>query len=229
MRRMRPLAIALVGVGVLVADVALLFVFEHIPGPVQAKVGVVSEPIRHLVYSASRRRENFRFLGLDERAADRAAALAERHAGERERFGAILRAAAATEGARVCPRDGALPQPYALLPVLVVERNGLRDAPTPDRLFALEVQPWAQPVAFEALYANVERTASRSEDATALALAAVLGGREAELLDGRLAGRRHEELVADDPAVAARLERYVALMHLLVEAGNAPDGICAAK
>jgi hypothetical protein len=228
MRLGRLFVIALVGVVVVVVDAALLFAVESIPPPVDASAEGVDEPVRHLVFAPSRRRANFEEMGFDEVTTSAAAAWAERWSGEKARLSALLLEHAGGDGARVCAgRD--LPQPYSLLAVLVAERNGVRDVPAPDRLSALAPQPWSAAVPFDALYREVELRPRRAGDATALALAAVLAGREAELLDGRLSGRGPLDLVSDDPGLTDRLVRYLGLMHLLVEVGNAPDGICSGR
>ncbi len=229
MRRFRLLWIGLVGVVVLVVDASLLFVFERIPEPVSVQgVIAVEERLRHLVYTSTRRRANLAEMGLNDAQAEQAAAWAERWSGERARLGALLGTAAGQVGPRVCP-GGDLPQPYALLSVLVEERNGIREVASPDRLSELVVQPWALLVPVESIYRDMELEGARASDATALALAAVIGGRESELLDGRLGNRGFSGVIADDPSVEARLVRYLGFMHLVVEVANEAAGVCATR
>jgi hypothetical protein len=84
------------------------------------------------------------------------------------------------------------------------------------------------------VYAKVELSDKRQEDATLMALAAILEGREEDILEGYSPWGRGilpgawswEKVVKNHPGIDERVVEYIAVMHLFVEKANVDGGIC---
>lgn len=228
----RPWVVAgLLLVAVLVNGV--LVALERVPTPDAADVVTrVDEPLRHLLYTPTNRRNNFKAMGMDDELAHVVATRIDRLAGQQARFEELLARHAIDVGEAFCPGAG-LPQPWAALRFLVREENGRRDVVDPTRLLAFEPQPWFAAAPVEPLYRHLEVVPDRQPDATLMGVAAALLGREIDALEGRSPWSRglvgswgFRRLVRDAPQVEKMVVDYFSLVHYLTELANRPDGIC---
>ena len=165
--------------------VNLILVFqERLPeaqgGP---EVERVDEVLRHLQYSATTRRNNFKAMGMGPELADATAKYVDRYGRKEKAYKALLSEQAAMVGNAFCPGTD-LPQPYAAMAFLIVEENEKRDVLDAERLREFEEQEWFLTGSVKAIYTRFELTAGRYDDATLMGVSAVLMQREDDALDG---------------------------------------------
>lgn len=197
------------------------------------EVEVVDEILRHVVYTPTTRRNNFKTMGMSEDLADKTAKQIERYGRKEKAFKTLLSEQATSVGVAFCPGMD-LPQPYAALMFLVYEENERRDVIDPERLKEFEEQEWHVTAPIRAIYSHFELTAGRYEDATLMGVSAILMQREDDALDGYapfstglLGNRGWGSLKSEHPRAEMTVIQYFSLMHYLTELANTRDGICS--
>lgn len=210
-----------------------LIALERVPSSDATEVVTrVDEPLRHLLYTPTNRRNNFKIMGMDDDLAHVVATRIDRHTASQARLEELLTRHAADVGQAFCPNSG-MPQPWAALRFLVREENGRREVVDPTRLLAFEPQPWFAAAPVEQLHREFEAVAQRPPDATLMGVSAALLGKEIEALEGRSPWSRglvgswgFRRLSRDAPQVEKMVVDYFSLVHYLTELANRPGGIC---
>ncbi len=194
------------------------------------------EPLRHLTYSSRQRRKNFEVMGLDQEHRERAAKIAERlHQQNAKRYRKMFEEQGLEVASTFCPTTSGLPQPYDAMRFIVLEERGERDViDGTNALFLFEEQAWfeesgtALPV-----YNRLERKRGRRNDATLMGVSALLLGRENDAVNERgpwstgfLGGGSFATIESENPAIRQTTAEYLALVHVLTEIANEPDGLC---
>ena len=209
---------------------------EVIPsGQLQAQINGTDEPLRHLSYVATNRNDNFLEMGLPQDLADLATKEARKLDAVKARLSKLVTDQALDIGGAFCPKPSALPQPYAALEFLVIQDAGVRTVVNArQELFEFEAQRWFNVDSNPAgLYEVYERSQTRRQDATIMAVGAALAMREQDAINHRgpwsngFFGGGFSALEEEVPSIRQRTAEYFALMHVLTEIANQPDGICA--
>ena len=228
----RALFVAMSLLGAVLLNGALV-VYERIPQPDgDLEVIRVDEVLRHIQYTASTRRNNFKEMGMSDDLADASASQIDRLMRKKKVWVELLSEQAAEVGPAFCPTTG-LPQPYAALRFIVKEENERREVIDPERLTLFEEQPWFVGSPVDSIYAATELTTSRKADATVMGVSAVLLRKEEDLLDrmspwstGIMGTWGVSPLMEEYPTSRRLVIEYFALMHYLTELANTRDGIC---
>ncbi len=232
---MRPFAVVF---GLVVAGVTLvgLVVQEKLPRRASDdRTEIQDEPLRKIKYSPSLRRDNFTFMGLSPEDADRAAEQAKRLMKNKARFEAMLEEQAADVGIAFCPEPSQLPVIYGAMRFLVVEEGGVRSVIDGfNQLLRFTEQPWyATAGSVRPVYDALEARKDRRVDATVMGIAAIFTMREQEAVNyegpwsnNAFLGGDFETVVREHPSVRQKTIEYLALVHVLSEIANRPDGIC---
>lgn len=228
----------------LVPATALLLYDEEITlaDPEERGPDTVADRYAALVFRPEARAANFETIGL--RGADRteAAGLADTYArdlvagdAERSRVRYLLGTAAdPVDLQRALCGTGAEVSPiYGGLRYLVEEGKDGRFVLDPMRISSLERQRWADTSPIRRIHEEQELADERREQATPMALAAIVARRESDLLGGvppwgtSLFGRwSWEDVGARYPQARAQVVRYLALLHVFVEEAVATEGFC---
>jgi hypothetical protein len=196
-----------------------------------------TDPLLGLRFSSSQRETNFLAFGLDEaqtaeamkrlrdyedRYTDRIKFLFE-NAGDRESLEQAL-----------CGQAGVRPRYGALRFLVEEQKDGSRRPINLQRATKLEWQEWSKAAPIGAVYAEVELADERKEDATRMGIAAILAGREQDVLEKNspwgpgLTQRWSFSAVTEEvPGIEDKLLKYFAAMHLVVELATDEAGICA--
>ena len=144
---------------------------EVIPhGLIQAQINGTNEPLRHMVYRATNRNDNFLEMGLPQDLADLATAEARKLEPVKARLTKLMDDQALDVGGAFCPKPSDLPQPYAAMEFLLIQEAGARTVVNArQELFEFEAQRWfstdSNP---KGLYEVYERSQTRRQDATLL-------------------------------------------------------------
>ncbi len=229
----RPWIVAAAFIAAVMINLVLVFQ-ERLPeakgGP---EVSRVDEILRHLQYTPSSRRNNFKKMGMSDDLAESSAKYIDRYTRKQPLFVQMLNEQAAMVGSAFCPGTG-LPQPYAVAQFLVTEVNERRDVVDPERLREFEEQPWFMTSQVPAIYTRFELTEGRYADATLLGVSALLVSKEDDALDGYapfstgiMGARGWGHLKKEHPRVELTAIQYFSLMHYLTELANTRDGICS--
>lgn len=213
-----------------VANVALVASEDLPEGPGDATTHQ-GGPIDELTYVRGNRAPNLQRMGLDAELVDEAVRQMSAMDDQLDRLRLVLEQDTAATGAAFCGQD--LPPPYAALGVLLVQDNDRRSPISPDRLTRLEQAPFFDRALVRRLHEQMELSSSRKEQATVMAVGAVMTSREGDALDGVAPfsqGRGRwglPHLEALDPSVRPRLATYFATMHVMTELANEPvRGVC---
>ena len=230
----RPWIITAFGIVALMVNIVLLQT-ERIPyvERIDETRGDYDQELRSLQYIPAARRANFEKFGMDFEMADASATYIGRFERQGDRFRAMMTEQAAEVGQALCPSEG-LPQPYAALGMLVEEENGVRRVTDWSAMRRFESQPWYAASLVPALYDKFERSEGRRKEATLMAVAAALLGKEGAALDGAspwstgITGSfGFTALVRREPRVKQLAIEYFGLMHFLTELANGTGGICS--
>lgn len=230
----RPWIISAMLILVVVVN-GMLLVKEQLPSIDQGpEVSKIQEKLRSLQYLPGSRRANFSdAMGMSPDLADAAVKQISRFDKQAEKFERLLEEQAAELVDVFCPSDR-VPQPYAALSYLVFQENNARYVVDPIALRRFEHQPWYDASLVPALYDQFERTESRKQEATVMAVSAALLNREADALDGTapwslslMGSWGFTRLESREPRVTRLVVEYFALMHFLTELANTNSGICA--
>lgn len=213
-----------------VVNVALI-AFEDLPAPARDQTIDAVSPVGQLVYTPENRTQNLQVMGLDPALVNEANRQMSAMEDQRDRLRLLLEAQTAVAGRAFCGQ--ALPPPYAALSVLVVQDNDRRSVLGLERLARFEPAAFYDPQLVTSLHDRFEFADPRKEQATVMAVGAVLTRREADALTGGapfslgLGGWGLRRLEALDPTVRPKLATYVAMMHVLTELATEPGrGIC---
>lgn len=134
-----------------------------------------------------------------------------------------------------------LPVRYHAMKFIVAEEGAGRKAISPEGDGFLEYQEaWVPRSRLDSVYEEAELVPERKADATRMALAAILAGKNGEdaFLRGDegwgnglfgIGGWSWDRVRSTHPGVADRVQEYVALMHLVAEQAHSPDGICGSE
>jgi hypothetical protein len=141
--------------------------------------------------------------------------------------------------AAFCGADarGGLPVRYAAMEFLVGDEHGPMEVlplTTPD---GFEPQDWRAKSQVDRVYQVAELAGDgRQPDATRMAFAAILAKDEVSLIEHKSpfgqsfwAGWSWEKVRAKHPGISGLVHEYVQAMHLVLEAANGEQGICAGE
>jgi hypothetical protein len=128
---------------------------------------------------------------------------------------------------------GDAPPRYNAMAWLVEEAQGRREVLNIARCTGLQRQPWSLAAPIAEVYKDAELGRERQPDATIMAFAAILEGKEASFMKketpwGRGFGTTWSwaDVEKRFPGARDRVIRYVADMHLLLETATADGGFC---
>ena len=235
MRSIMAVATLVISIG---ASGYLIFKEEIVPPEVTAShVAITVDPLLKTTYTEGSRKRNLQAFGLSKelvsRALERMRRIEDRHL---RKIQLLLDGAAdpnALAGA-ICGQTSQVRPRYGALRFLVKEQQGRRGPLRISSSTGLEVQDWAQVAPIIDVYGAAELSDNRNEDATIMALSAILLGKESDLLDGYTPWGRGllpgawswAKVVEQNPGIDESVIEYLALMHLFVEQATSDGGIC---
>lgn len=235
MRTVLSVASLAVCVGV---TIFLLSKEDIVPPEVTAShVALQVDPLLDTRYTAGARKRNLESFGLPDtmvtRAIDRMRRIEDRHT---RKIQLLLDGAADPNAVAMamCGQTSQIRSRYSAMRFLVAEDQGRRDALRVSRVTGIEEQDWSQLSPLADVYAQAELSDGREENATLMAIAAIMSGKESDLLAGHspwgsglLPGSwSWEKVVEQHPGIEERVIEYFALMHLFVEQATSDGGIC---
>lgn len=122
---------------------------------------------------------------------------------------------------------------YGAMRLLVEEVEGKRMPLKLARATSLKRQPWSKRAPIDEVYRQAELGEERQPDATLMGVAAILLGRESDLLEGRRPFGRSlasswswKTVVSESPGIEDRAVDYFVLMHLAWEYAAGAGGLC---
>ncbi len=136
--------------------------------------------------------------------------------------------------AALCGQTSHVRPRYGALRFLIKEKQGRRDPVRISRSTGLELQEWSQVAPIADVYRVSELADNREDDATLMAIGAIISGNENALIDGYSPWGRSilpgawswSGVVKKHPGIDERVVEYFSLMHLFVEHATADGGIC---
>jgi len=235
MRSLMAMAAVIMGIGV----TGYLISKERVVPPevTSTHEAVKVDPLLATTYTKGARKRNLATFGLSAelvaRVVDRVKRIEDRHLRKVQ----LLLDGAPDPNAIVgalCGQTSQIRPRYGALRFLVKEKQGRRDPIRISRSTGLEIQEWSQVAPIADVYRVAELSEKREEDATLMAIAAIMSGSETELIDGYSPWGRSilpgawswAKVVKTHPGVDERVVEYLALMHLFVEQATADGGIC---
>lgn len=231
----RPFAVVF-GLIVATSTIAGLAFQEELPRrPSDDRTEVRAEPLRQLTYSPSMRRSNFTKMGLSPEDAEAAAERAKRLLDRREEsLVTRLEEQSADVGVAFCPEPSQLPVIYGALKYLVFQEGKVRGVINGFEILKLQEMPWyEQSGSVRPVYDALEPLKQPRPDATVMGLAAIFTFQEQRAVEHRGAWSNGflqgnlDSVASDHPEVRQKLIEYLALVHVLAEIANRPDGICS--
>jgi hypothetical protein len=235
MRSLMAMAAVVMGIGV----TGYLIAKERVVPPevTSAHEVVKVDPLLATTYTKGARKRNLAAFGLSADQVDRVVERMKRIEDRHLRKVQLLLDGAPDPNAIVaalCGQTSQIRPRYGALRFLVKEKQGRRDPIRISRSTGLEIQEWSQVAPIADVYRVAELSEKREDDATLMAIAAILSGSETELIDGYSPWGRSilpgawswSKVVKTHPGVDERLEEYFALMHLFVEQATSDGGIC---
>ncbi len=216
----------------------LMYQEEIVPPEVTAThIALNADPLLQTRYTESRRKANMVAFGLtgtmQESALERMRRIQQQHGRKIE----ILVNNAPDPNAladALCGQTSQVRPRYAAMRFLVQENQGRRDPVRISRITGLKEQEWSQVAPIGDVFGKVEFSDDRQDDATMMAIAAILQAREQDVLEsyapwgrGLLPGAWSWETVKETyPGLSERVIEYFALMHLFVEYATSDEGLC---
>ena len=200
-------------------------------------VALKTDPLLQTRYTEGRRKTNMATFGLTESmqasALDRMRRIEQKHKRKIE----ILVNNAPDPNAladALCGQTSQVRPRYGALRFLVKDNKGRRDPIQISRVTGLEEQDWSQVSPIGDVFVKVELSDERQDDATLMAIAAILANREQDALEsyapwgrGLLPGAWSWNKVNETfPGLSERVVEYFALMHLFVEYAMSDEGLC---
>ena len=216
----------------------LIYKEEVVPPEVTAShVAITVDPLLKTTYTEGSRKGNMAAFGLTDelvsRATERMRRIEDRHL---RKIQLLIDGAAdpTALASAICGQTTQIRPRYGALRFLVKEQQGRRDPLRISSTTGLEVQDWAQLAPITDVYGAAELSDNRKENATLMAVAAILLGKESDLLEGYSPWGRGllpgawswSKVVEQNPGIDERVVEYFALMHLFVEQATADGGIC---
>jgi hypothetical protein len=211
---------------------------EVVPPEVTAThVALKADPLLQTRYTEGSRKKNMAAFGLTESmqasAIDRMRRIEQKHARKIQ----ILLNNAPDPNAladALCGQTSLVRPRYAAMRFLIKDNKGRRDPIQISRITGLEEQEWSQVSPIGDVFGKIELSDERQDDATMMAVAAIIEGREQDVLEsyapwgrGLLPGAWSWSKVTDVyPGLSERVVEYFAVMHLFVEYATADDGLC---
>ena len=211
---------------------------EVVPPEVTAThVALKADPLLQTRYTEGGRKKNMAAFGLTDAmqasAIDRMRRIDQQHARKIQ----ILLNNASDPNAladALCGQTSMVRPRYAAMRFIVKDNKGRRDPVRISRITGLEEQDWSQVAPIGDVFGKVELSDERQDDATMMAIAAILEGREQDVLEsyapwgrGLLPGAWSWEKVNETyPGLSERVVEYFSLMHLFVEYAHADEGLC---
>lgn len=211
---------------------------DIVPPEVTAShVALKVDPLLDTRYTSGARKRNLESFGLPDamvaRTIDRIRRIEDRHT---RKIQLLLDGAADPNAVAMamCGQTSQIRPRYSAMRFLVLEEQGRRDALRVSRATGIEQQDWSQISPMSDVYTTAELSDGREEDATLMAIAAIMSGKESDLLAGHtpwgsglLPGSwSWEKVVELYPGIEERVIEYFALMHLFVEQATSDGGIC---
>ena len=216
----------------------LLYKEQIVPPEVTAThVALKADPLLQTRYTEGRRKTNMKAFGLTESMQASAIERMRRIEQEHKRKIEILVNNAPDPNSlagALCGQTSQIRPRYGALRFLVKENKGRRDPIQISRVTGLEQQDWSQVAPIGDVFGKLELSEERQEDATLMAIAAILEQREQDALEsyapwgrGLLPGAWSWTKVNETyPGLSERVVEYFALMHLFVEYATSDDGLC---
>ena len=234
---LRRLLVGLAVVIMFVVNGYLISKEEIAPSEVsETHIALKTDPLIRIRYTEGSRGQNMKAFGLDDgmqaEASERMRRIEERY---RRKLELLLESAPDPNALAdaLCGQTTQVRQRYGALRFLIEDSRGQRDPIRISRVSGLEWQDWSRIAPIADVYRHVELSDNRQPDATRMALAAILTGKEDQLLNnfapwgrGLLGQWSWERVVEENPGVRERVIEYLALMHLAVERATADEGIC---
>ena len=225
---------------VLALGVNAYFLYEEPIAPSEERykhIAKVQDPLIDISYVRGNREPNFRKFGLDDAQIKRALKLTndleDAHAEKIRQF--LLGAPKPVELAdALCGGTEDVRPRFGALRFLVEEKNGIRNPIDLNRVSGFASQDWALTSTIPAVYREVELQDARPDNATLMALAAIMAKKESDVLDhkapwgrGLMSGTwSWDRVKSENPGIEERLLGYIGLMHLVVEMARAEGGNC---
>lgn len=214
----------------------VLLAFEEVNwgSTASGPVDLIVDPLLATSWRPDQRLTNFRAFGLPDNLAARAAERAQDVYNDVERLNALLEQDEALLSTYLCPRSG-VPERYMALHFLVTQREVTggfeRDVIRIGRVTELPMQEWEASSPVPEVYNELELTESRRGDATAMGVGAILTVREEQVFGrkypfGGIGRWSFSGLLSENADLEEKLVEYFAVMHVLVELANQPEGIC---
>ena len=207
------------------------------PSEVQARhIARQEDPLIDLVYSAGNRKANLERMGLPDdlvaKTLDRLRDLDDR---DKDRLRLLIEnAAEPTELAdAICGQTNQIRPRYGALRFLVDEDKGERRPVKIKRVPELERQDWSKISPIGEVFNMTELGDDRKPDATLMSIAAIIAGKEQDLLNGYKPWGRGfaatwswKQVMKENPGIDQHIVEYFALMHLTVELATGEEGLC---
>jgi hypothetical protein len=230
----RPWIIAALFLAMLVANLTLV-VTERVLPP-ELEEGLVDrrqDDLATTPFTDTTRLANLRAFGLPEEMAVAANRRIETMFNDNRRLKELLRVSAEDVQQALCWAGGEdIPQRYAAVSILIEQEdagggNMERRLIDWERTTHIQIQDWYATSLVPQVYRMNELGPVDEPESTVIGLAAILSGREQDLLDQNAPfNRGFSAVLRAEPRVEEVLVEYIALMHLLTELANADDGIC---
>ncbi len=205
-----------------------------------AAAASTADALSTLVYMSSARQGNLTTLGFDDKQAAKVLEYLDAYSRklstddpEKSIIGRLLAATDDTEGLEnaLCGRVD--PARYTALQLLVEEQQGNLRVRDLSSLPRFDKQSWYDKDHPTSLAGALDVIPDRQPDATRMALGAVFARQVTTALDhrapwgqGLFNGWSWDEVVKSWPGTEEKVERYVALFHLVMENVNADGGFC---
>jgi hypothetical protein len=197
-----------------------------------------ADPLADLRFTRASRQVNLDRLGLADAELEQAlgllASLDDQEQIRREKIARYLdEAGDQNQLADVFCGGGQVHPRYAALAYLVKDEGGVRKAIDLGRVDGLDREAWSRQAPIAQVYGDLELAQDRKPDATVMGVAAILLGREQDVLErrshwgeGLLGGWDWEGLKKDEPKIADQVIAYLALLHLTMEVATGEGGFC---
>jgi len=196
-----------------------------------------TDPLIDITYTSTNREHNFKAFGMDAAMVKSALDRARRYedTGKVDRLRLLMSdASEPTELADALCGQGTQIRPrYGAMRFLVADVNGSRRPVDLDRVSSLQREDWSRASPIDSVYLDAELAKDRKEDATLMAVSAILAAHEQDLLNGYKPWGRGlaatwswKQVKKKFPGIDQGVQEYFVLMHIAVEVANEDGGIC---
>lgn len=195
-----------------------------------------NDPLLQLQPVANDREKNLKAFGMPDpmvkKTVDRLRDLDDRHKERIQLFLESMDDPTQIEDA-FCGQTQQLRPRYGGLRFLVEEEQGMRRPISIDRVSGFKRQKWSLASPIDEVYRTAELGEEKHEDATLMAIAAIVLQKEDDLLNGYKPWGRGfaatwswDDVKKQNPGIEDRMVEYFALMHLVWELMAGPGGLC---